>query len=244
MEQHQDIYTRKIINLIVRRRKEVGLSQIGLAERSGLPQSTIARIETHRLHMRLDTLMKILAVLDCDLSFASNETIETKRLILRKLTMDDAGAMFDGWCSDPDVAKYVTWNPHKSIDETKSILSSWIKEYDSPDSIRYGICLKNSGKLIGTIDVVDYINENPEIGYCLAKGYWNNGYMTEALKAFVSHLFRIGFNSIVIEADVRNIASNRVIEKSGFKFMGKESKDHWSPFKAEPITVNWYQISF
>ena len=35
-----------------------------------------------------------------------------------------------------------------------------------------------------------------------------------------------------------------IIDKSGFKYMGKESKDHWSPFKAELITMNWYQMSF
>ena len=244
MEKHTDIYTQKIINLIIRRRKSMGLSQIELAERSGLPQSTIARIETHRLHIRLDTLMKILAVLNCDLSFVDNERLKTKRLVLRKLTIDDATAMYEGWCSDPEVTKYLTWNHHKNIDETKAILSSWIKDYDSPDTIRYGICLKGSGKLIGSIDVVGYADGNPEIGYCLAKQYWNNGYMSEALSELIKYLFKIGFNKIVIEANINNIGSNRVIEKCGFKFTHKETKEHCSIFKPEPVTVNWYEISF
>lgn len=241
MEKHSDIYTKKIINLIVRRRKELSLSQSELAKRSGLPQSTIARIETDRLHIRLDTLMKILSVLDCDLSFVSNEKLGTKRLVLRKLTMDDAKAMFDGWCNDPDVTRYTTWNPHKNIDETISLLSSWIKEYDDPDTLRYGICLKSNGKLIGSIDVVGYINGNPEIGYCLARKYWNKGYMTEACLAFLKYLFRIGFRKILIEAKADNIASNRVIEKCGFSFTHQETRTPWSSFKPETITVNWYE---
>lgn len=243
MERHCDIYTQKIVNLIVRRRKELKISQIDLASRAGLPQSTIARIETHKLHIRLDTLMKIMTVLDCDLSFVNKEKLETKRLILRKFTLDDTEEMFNGWCDDPEVTKYMTWNPHRNIEETKTILASWINAYNDPDTIRYGICLKNSGKLIGSIDVVDYVDGNPEIGYCLSKRYWNNGYMTEALEALVKYLFQSGFNKIIIEADIRNIGSNRVIEKCGFKFSHQETKDHCSTFKPEPITVNWYEMT-
>ena len=242
MKIHNDIYTQKIINLIIRRRKLLGLSQVELAKKANLPQSTIARIETHKLHIRLDTLMKILTVLNCDIHFMNNETIETKRLTLRKLNENDAESMFNNWCSDKDVTKFMTWNPHQNLDETKLILSYWLKEYDNPYTIRYGICLKDSGELIGTIDVVSYVNGNPEIGYCLSKKHWNKGYMSEVLKVFVNHLFKIGFNKIVIEAAVENIASNRVIEKCGFKFTHQQHKDRWSIFKEQPITVNWYEL--
>jgi len=243
MQAHDDIYTKRAVNLIIEKRKELGISQIELANRSGLPQSTIARIETHKLHIRLDTLMKILAVLNCDLLLADNNVLETDRLILRKLKEEDAQAMFDGWCSDPDVTKYMTWNPHKNIEETRNILDEWIEDYNSPDTIRYGICLKDTMELIGAIDVVDYVEGNPEIGYVLSKKYWNNGYMSEALSALVKYLFSIGSNEIVIEAKEDNIASNRVIEKCGFIFTKKEHKEKWSMFKPIPVTVNWYKIS-
>lgn len=48
--------------------------------------------------------------------------IETKRLLLRKLRSDDAESIFRNWASDSEVAKYVTWNVHKDINETKAIL--------------------------------------------------------------------------------------------------------------------------
>ena len=243
MEKHSDIYTQKLINLIIRRRKELGLSQSELANRAGLPQSTITRIETHRLHIRIDTLLKILSVLNCDLLLSDNERLETERLILRKLTIDDAKAIFGGWANDPEVTKYLTWNPHRNVDETMLLLSYWIKEYDKPDTYRYGICLKSNEELIGTIDVVGYIDGNPEIGYCLSRKCWNNGYMSEALKKMIFYLFSIGFNKIIIEADINNIGSNRVIQKCGFEFTHKEYKEHTSRFKSEPVTVNWYQIT-
>ena len=45
------------------------------------------------------------------------------------------------------------------------------------------------------------------------------------------------------EADVRNIGSNRVIEKCGFTFTHKEDLEHCSQFKPEPTTANWYKLS-
>ena len=241
MEKHADIYTQKVINLLIRRRKELGLTQIELANRAGLPQSTIERLETHQLHIRLDTLMKIITVLNLDLAFLNNERLETKRLFLRKLTIDDAQAMFDGWCNDPEVTKYLTWTPHKNVEETKNILSLWIENYDNPETIKYGICIKGSEELIGSIDVVKYRDGNPEIGYCLSRKHWNKGYMSETLNRLTDYLFNIGFNKIIIEADVDNIGSNRVIEKCGFKFVCQETLDQFSLIKPKPVTVNWYE---
>ena len=94
--------------------------------------------------------------------------------------MEDSEDMFYGWANDPEVTKYMTWNPHKTVEETKQILSMWIKEYENPDCYKFAIVLKENNKLIGGIDVVDYENGIPEIGYCLSKKYWGRGIMTEA----------------------------------------------------------------
>ena len=167
--------------------------------------------------------------------------LSTERLVLRKLVIGDANSIFNNWANDSEVTKYLTWNAHKSIEETKQILDIWLNEYKEPKTIRYGIVLKENNELIGAIDVVDYIDNNPEIGYCLSRKYWNKGYMTEACKAVVEYLFAIGYKTILIEADERNIGSNRVIEKVGFKFANKETKP-CSSFKPGIITVNWYKI--
>ena len=65
--------------------------------------------------------------------------------------------------------------------------------------------------------------------------------MTEALKMFIDLLHKEGFSKIIIEADERNIGSNRVIEKCGFTFVKKESRP-CSQFKPEIIVVNWYEL--
>ena len=165
----------------------------------------------------------------------------TERLILRKIVISDVNSIFNNWAKDPEVTKYMTWEAHKSIDDTKRILDIWLKEYKEPKTIRYGIVLKENNELVGAIDVVGYIDNNPVIGYCLSRQCWNQGYMTEACKAIVDYLFAIGHKTILIEADERNIGSNRVIEKVGFKFVRKETKK-CSAIKPEIITTNWYRI--
>ena len=166
----------------------------------------------------------------------------TERLILRKIKVEDVEPMFNNWASDPEVTKFVTWLPHQNKEVTKYLVNEWIKQEEDPKTIRYMITTKDKDEPIGMIDVVGYIDGAPEIGYSLSRKYWNKGYMTEACKAFIDYLFDIGYSKIVIEADVRNLGSNRVIEKCGFSFTHKERKEHSSEFKPEPITVNWYEI--
>lgn len=166
----------------------------------------------------------------------------TKRLILRKVKASDAEPMFSNWASDPEVTKYLTWLPHENIETSKMLIEHWLKEEDNPKTIRYMITTKESDEPIGMIDVVGYIDGSPEIGYSLSRKQWNKGYMSEACKAFTQYLLDIGFDKVMIEANVENIASNRVIEKCGFTFVRKEHKEHCSIFKPEPIDVYWYEI--
>lgn len=168
--------------------------------------------------------------------------IETERLILRKFALDDAEAMFKNWANDPEVTKYMTWNPHPNVETTKKIIQMWLDEYNDPNTKRFAITLKDTGEIVGSIDIVDYVKGCPEIGYCLSRKCWNKGYMTEAATAFIKYLFKEGFKKIVIEAHVDNIGSNRVIEKCGFTFSHQEEKKHASSFKPEPVVVNWYYL--
>ena len=89
------------------------------------------------------------------------------------------------------------------------------------------------------IDVADYIDGCPEIGYVLGKDYWNNGYMTVAFAAVVKYLFEEEFKCIHIRADEHNIGSNKVIRKNGFEFVEKKIEP-CSQFKSELVAVNYY----
>lgn len=172
----------------------------------------------------------------------TTNTLTTDRCVLRKVHKEDAELIFKNWASDPEVTKYMTWNAHENIDVTKQIINMWLEEEKDPKTIRYIITFKDSGEPIGSIDVVHYVDGNPEIGYCLSRNYWNKGIMTEACKAFVKYLINIGFTKILIRANENNIGSNKVIEKCGFKFTHKKELEHCSPFKPERVTVNCYEL--
>ncbi len=150
------------------------------------------------------------------------KTIETERLILRKFTIEDAPAMYQNWASDPEVTKYLTWQPHESLTDTRAILSEWVKEYDKADYYQWAIELKGAGP-IGSIAVVG-IRDNTleaELGYCIGRAYWGKGLMPEAVKAVLGFLFEeVGFRRVMAKHDAMNPNSGRVMEKAGMKYEG------------------------
>ena len=148
-----------------------------------------------------------------------NVTLETPRLILRKLELSDAKAMYENWTSDEKVAAFVSWNAHRSVEETQTILNRWVKEYEEQENpLRFGICLKDSGTLIGMIDVVGEKYGFPEVGYVLSSKHWGQGIMTEAATAFRDYLFSLNHRRIIIRALGNNIGSTKVIFKLGGMF--------------------------
>lgn len=167
--------------------------------------------------------------------------LETERLLLRRIRREDAQRIFDCWASDPEVTRYLTWQPHASVAVTEAIVARWLADYDKPDTYRYGIELRETGELIGMIDVVGYHHGNPVIGYCSGRAYWGNGYMTEALKALCAALFEAGYSMIRIEAVRENIGSNRVIQKAGFRFANSREQP-MSESKPEIVTINSYYL--
>lgn len=151
-------------------------------------------------------------------------TLETERLILRKFVMDDAEAMFNNWTNDEEVAKYMRWNAHKTVDETKKVLQSRMEKYNSPSTYHWAIVLKDTGILVGNIVLIS-ANEHDmcgEAAYCLSRAYWGRGIVTEALKAVLNFgLLEVGFNRIEAYHSVNNIGSGRVMQNAGMKYEGR-----------------------
>lgn len=166
--------------------------------------------------------------------------LETTRLILRPFTMNDVEAMYYGWASDPDVTKYLTWNTHRNLEDTKNIISLWVEQYEKPERINFAIVLKETLELIGGIDVCGYIDGVPVIGYTLAKKHWNKGYMSEAFNEVINFLFSIGHKIIRVDAMVENIGSNKVIIKCGGKYI--DTVDEVIPLKNKTVKINRYQV--
>ena len=157
------------------------------------------------------------------MNYIGTRKIETERLILRRFTVDDAPAMYENWAKDPEVTKFLTWQPHENVDATRALLEDWIKHYEEGDTFNWAIELKENGKVIGNISVVGLKEaaEAADIGYCMSRTYWGRGIMPEALKAVMDYLFdKAGLNRVAACHDSNNPKSGRVMEKAGMKLEG------------------------
>jgi ribosomal-protein-alanine N-acetyltransferase len=144
--------------------------------------------------------------------------LETPRLEMRQLEESDASALFWYYC-DTEMMKYLFFNPHKSVEDTKSFIRYMTKLYLEKDSIRWGIQAKETGKLIGTAGLHFWKREIrcAEVGYHIGRSYWGNGFATEVLGAMVDFGFKsMNLNCIEGYHNSGNGASGRVMEKLGF----------------------------
>ena len=152
------------------------------------------------------------------------KVIETQRLILRPFAATDAQAMYNNWASDPEASKFLTWQPHVSVEETGRLLADdWIPQYTKQDYYHWAIELKEIGQIIGSIGSMEQKEQvqTAEIGYCIGKQWWNQGLMTEALAAVMAYLFEeVGINRLELRHDTNNPASGRVMAKCGLQLEG------------------------
>ena len=79
------------------------------------------------------------------------KTLETERLVLRQLQLEDAPTVYKKWTSDDDVARYVRWNTHKSVEETIEYINKTIENCKNENNYEWGIVLKEENELIGAI---------------------------------------------------------------------------------------------
>lgn len=147
----------------------------------------------------------------------NTKTLESDRLTLRKFKIEDADGMYNNWASDAECCKYLSWNVHKDIEETTSIIESWIKGYEN-GCYNWIVELKDTHEAIGSISVISANEKHStaELGYCYGSKYWGNGYATEALRTVIEYLLN-ECNFYLIEARhiSGNSASGRVMEKAG-----------------------------
>ncbi|GHV11112.1 hypothetical protein FACS1894219_01730 [Clostridia bacterium] len=157
-------------------------------------------------------------------------TLETERLILRRFTPGDAEAMFRNWASDPEVTKYLMWQPHPDVIVTEHILNEWIPQYEKPDYYHWTIVPRDLGEPAGTIAAVRQSDDDRmvHIGYCIGKTWWRRGYMTEALTEIVRFFFEeVGVNRVESRHDPRNPNSGKVMQKAGMRYEGtSRQSDH------------------
>lgn len=146
--------------------------------------------------------------------------LETERLLLRPLAVSDAEHIFSCWASDPVATKYMTWDTHTDVTMTKEWLG--MEETAIPDKNHFvwGFVLKDENILIGSGGITFRSGDNHhELGYIIAKPYWNRGLVSEAVAAMISFIKeKTDIRVIHAKHAVDNTASGRIIEKNGFSF--------------------------
>ena len=168
--------------------------------------------------------------------------IQTPRLLIRKLSIADAEDIY-AVSSNPNVSRYVLWDTHRSIMDSRAMIRAHLRSYRNEDPASLAIELKETGRVIGTIGYlwIDRAHNSAEIGYSLGEPYWNNGYMTEALRAMLAFGFdKLYLNRIEACFDVRNSASGRVMAKVGMQREGLHRKKLYN--KGRYIDIEMWSI--
>lgn len=162
-------------------------------------------------------------------------SIETARLKLRAPVLSDAEAMFASYTQDPEVARYMVWQPHASLESTLDFIKRCKAEWSSGAALPYVITLEASGQLIGMLEARPG-GHLVNIGYVLTRSQWGQGLMVEAVQAFTAIALRLpGIFRVEATCDVDNRPSARALEKSGFMLEGRLARHTVHPnISAEP----------
>ena len=148
--------------------------------------------------------------------------LETEHFYLRKINTDDIPVIFE-YGSNPNVSKQVSWETHQTVADTRAFVDMIVEGYEQGTKALWGMELKSTGKLVGTIDFVTIQERHrkAEIGYVLSEDCWGKGYMTEAARRIISFGFEeLQLERIQARCFVENEGSARVMEKVGMSFEG------------------------
>jgi RimJ/RimL family protein N-acetyltransferase len=158
--------------------------------------------------------------------------IETARLTLRPFRESDVDAIFP-IVSQVDFSKFMSWRPHVDREQTLTFIKGSLSVAAQNEGAVWAIEHEgNAAGCIGLDGLVWQVNalrhDRADLGYWLAPALWGKGLMTEAASAVVQFAFeRMGLHKVATRCFVDNAASRRVIEKTGFRFVGRAEDDVW-----------------
>lgn len=145
--------------------------------------------------------------------------LETNRLILRPINLDDKNEIFE-YRSDTEINKYQGWIP-KTVDDVEIFIGKTSNQINESDSwFQLVIIEKESRKIVGDLGIHFFDSENKqvEIGCTLNKDFQNIGYATESIKRIIDYLFNdLNKHRIITSIDPDNKNSIRLVERIGFR---------------------------
>lgn len=196
---------------------------------------------------KLDQIAAKISVRDpqpTSLEQIAQPTIETDRLILQPYKDADAEDVFN-YASRSEVTRFLLWETHKTIADSNKFLD-WVRSTTCQTRgnlfFVFAMRLKESNRVIGSID---FKNPQPwmgQIDYALHPDHWGKGLMPEAAKAIRDWAFNSFPDFVRLQSfcDPENKGSRRVMEKIGMSFEGIRKKSLRS--KGQLIDLAYYAL--
>jgi RimJ/RimL family protein N-acetyltransferase len=148
------------------------------------------------------------------------EILTTERLTLRRPALTDAADVY-AYAHDLEVTRYLVWPTHTEIKDSIAFLEACGPRWEAGDEYCWGITITPEARVVGSIGcrVREY---TADFGYVLHRAHWGCGYATEAAQAVVTWLRTLpGICRIWATCDAENLASVRVLEKTGLSCEGR-----------------------
>ncbi len=150
--------------------------------------------------------------------------LETGRLVLREITLDDAAFWVRNF-SDPDVVELTAFEPPSDLEAAKEEITLYaVRLFEQGNGFRWGITVRPSPELVGTLGYHGWVREGgnrARVGYDLLREYRRRGIMTEAMRAILAYGFgTMGLNRVEVLTDPTNAPSIRLLERLGFRREG------------------------
>jgi ribosomal-protein-alanine N-acetyltransferase len=150
--------------------------------------------------------------------------LETQRLVLRKPELADAGAIYGRYAGDVEVTRFLGWPRHLSVGDTQAFIefsdAQWRDYPVGPYLIE-----SHTGILLGGTGLACTSPDCATTGYVLSRDAWGRGYATEALRAMIDVARKLSIQELQAICHAEHAASQRVLEKCGFTYNGRQAVD-------------------
>src|SRR5215217_5962086 len=147
-------------------------------------------------------------------------TLVASRLVLRELQATDAAAIFRIG-SDDSVMQWYDLDTFTTLNDATAFIDRQQARFVQRRGIRWGLALRQSDQIIGWCGHIQGPYQRMELGYALARSYWRQGFMREALQAIIRFSFTgLPLNRLEATIHVDNLASRGLLEQLGFRAEG------------------------
>ena len=173
------------------------------------------------------------------IDLGSQPNLRSERLWLTPFVDADAPAVFE-YAKNPRVSEHTTWTTHQSLADAETFIKM-VQTYDT--DFCWALRIAPNDPAQGAIEFGLSDAESGTVHFVLAEGLWNQGLITEAVRAVLRWAFDRfeSLRTVATGAISSNTGSRRVLEKCGFELTGLVY-EQWTKFE-EPVQLAGYALT-